>query len=412
MAAVPADVKIYSWHDWNLPGVTPNVWVRVQERTPAQAAAEAIPVLKQRPQSDRVIQLWGLGAGFLNRSVTQIVKQKSFDTARDKQWMTQFFTLLKQANVTPEYVVMDYEDGVSFWQTSNKNLRAVYDTPSTKSKLPVAMQQYTRNDFVFGRPKFAAAVNAWNDWAWDLSAAALRDAVAAPAKAVFGRDIPMSNFGDLNITSGAMLDPNGWAIDRQLATSVSGWSSPALYLGGEGNLYRGEADPDWANFVNNINTLRTAVAGGDKVAPWVSDSRFGGSPELWAQQMYHIRASGVKTILLWNPERDRGETAEQFAATIEFTRNVINTMLNMPTPQTASRPTLTKLSFTTTTVSTGDVTTPQGTRTADLITLTLPAAQRPGGSTGTMTLPWKPASIFSDDALTGALTTQSVAKAA
>ena len=119
------------------------------------------------------------------------------------------------------------------------------------------------------------------------------------------------------------------------AHSVDGWSSPALYLGGSGQLYSHFADPQWANFVSNMDTLRSTLASGDQVAPWISDSAFGNTPDLWAEQLRQIRASGVNTVLLWNPEAQQGVTKKQYQADITFTSNTFQQVLAMPPASTS-----------------------------------------------------------------------------
>ena len=326
-ATVRRPLKVYSWADWGIEGVTPTVWVRMDSRTPEQAAAETIPTLRSRGEGDRALLLWHVGDHFLDRPLDDIVRSGSFEAGPDRQWLTTYFTLLKQAGVTPDYIVLDYEDSVSTWALPRTEVTRVLGDPSLRQHLPAEAQGFTGADF--SGPRWREAHAAWNAWAHPLEADALRQAVRDPARAIFGRDVPMSNFNDMN-PAVTTYDLNGWALDPERATTVNGWSSPALYVTGDGQLFQREQDPAWANFVRNMNTLRSLLAAGEQVAPWVSDIGYGDNPELWNQQLRQIRASGVDTLLLWNPDRGPAEDQQQFQSVKRQTRDAFAEVLAMP----------------------------------------------------------------------------------
>ena len=213
--ATPANsnFKVYSWSDWHIPGVTPMVWAAMDSLTPEQAAATTLPQLEATPQGSRAIFLWHIGDDFTSSSLGDLVRN-GFNTSHDRQWVTQYFSLLKDAGVTPDFIVMDYEGGVNYWQVSTPQVQQVMGDPSLRSHLPSALQAFTAGSFKYHSGVWPAAVTAWNNWALDESTAALRDVVAAPALAVFGKNVPMSNYGDINPTA-TIYDLNGWAADAQ-----------------------------------------------------------------------------------------------------------------------------------------------------------------------------------------------------
>ena len=309
-------LKVYSWHDWHIEGVTPMTWVWM-DHTPQQAAAETIPVLQSRGEGDKALFLARFGEQFLDRPLDDILRH-GFKTGSDRQWLTTYFGLLKDAGVTPDFIVMDYEDGVSAWSVPPSEVRRVMSDPSLRQLLPESVQQFTAADF--DGPRWHDAIEAWNTWATNVMIDGLRQAVRDPARQVFGQDVAMSNWGDAN-PSTPIYDLNGWDVRPDNAGSVNGWSSVPAYLGGHGMRFEQYADSNWANFVNNLNTVRSLLAAGENVAPWISDASYGGDPQLWAEQLRQFRASGVDTLLLWNPGKFDGMTDAQYADSQQVTRD-------------------------------------------------------------------------------------------
>ena len=323
-------LKVYSWDDWDIEGVVPMVWTYTAYHTPQEAADHTLPELLSRPADERVVFLKHIGDEFTDRTLADVVR-RGLNSNPDQDWVEEYFGLLHEAGVTPSFVVLEYEEGVSTWQRPVAEIKAVMGDQNLRSLLPAALQRFGPDDFDYsgnGR-RWREATTAWNDWATKLNMEGLRDAVADPARDVFGQNVPVSNYGDMRPAT-AVYDINGWALNPGGDTSVAGWSSPSLYLGAKGQLYERYSDPAWANFVSNMNTVRSVVAGGGPVAPWVSNSAYGGNPDLWAEQLRQIRASGVNTMLLWNAG-DGNETPEQLAQDIEFTRRAFEEVFAMTT---------------------------------------------------------------------------------
>ena len=323
--SVEKPLTVYSWQDWGIEGVTPLAWVEMHGRSPRQAADETIPLLEAQPVGKRGILLWCLGHQFTDRPIDQIVTD-GLNIAHDRAYMTEYFGYLKDAGITPDYVVMDYEGGVSVWQVPMADIQRVMSDPTLRAQLPADLQRYSAADFT--GPDYVDAFYAWNAWATDTVLDALRETVRDPARAVFGRDVPMSNWEDRR-PSVTTYDLNGWAQKAGGDYTVAGWSSPAAYLGGHGNRFAPYDDANWANFVNNLNTIRSVLGTGEQVAPWVSDSRYGNDPDLWAEMIRQIRASGVDTMLLWNPEQGAYSDAE-YAEAKAYTARVFADVLAMP----------------------------------------------------------------------------------
>ena len=324
--AVDKPLKVYSWSDWGIEGVTPLVWAEMGWTTPQDAAYSAIPALRSRAVGDKAVYLSHVGQHFLDKGLDDIVRN-GFDTGPDKQWLTTYFNTLKQYGVTPDFIAMDYEDGVSTWSLPPGEPGRVLSDPSLRQYLPADVQQFTAADF--SGPRWREVNTAWNTWATEQMVRALQVTVRDTAREVWGKDIDMSNWGDIK-ASQTIYDQNGWPLDEDNTFSVDGWSSPSLYIDDAGQLFDSFEDQSWAKFVSNLNTLRSITADGGHAAPWITDAGFAGNTELWLAQLQQIRASGVERLLLWNPGQHAGMSDAEYAESVRVTRQAFSGVNTIP----------------------------------------------------------------------------------
>ena len=323
--AVEAEpMRMFSWHDWDLEGVTPMVWAKMDSQSPEQAVAETLPQLLAAPEGERAVFFWHFGDTLLERGLDDVVRNGMY-TDHERAWVRAYLEGLKAGGVTPDFVVLDYEDGVSYWHIGEAEAARVLADPSLREYLPLEVQAFPVESLSDPQhPQWREAVLAFNRWANGERVEAIRNAVVDQVQAVYGEAIPVSNYADQQ-TSFAAFDANGWLLETAPDATASGWSSPSLYLDTNGNLHQAAEDPAWSNFVENLNIARSSLNVSDNVAPWVSYASYGPDRDLWSQQLLQLRAAGVDTFLLWNPgSYYTGLEGEAFEAERAFMQAAIN----------------------------------------------------------------------------------------
>lgn len=280
------------------------------------AASEADAVAaKLASQPFKVVFLTSVLNGFLANITQDQIQSSVPPVEKYLDWATAFWRALRGRNITPDFVVLDQEDWVKNYNYS----------------IPADVIQAAR----------------WN------RNIALRRGVYWPLADAYRKFIPLSNFGDSVSNGPPLMDQQGGLYPPSLDYSVAGVSSPDLYLRQEGWYFKGKSltkDILWNNFIRNINNARACS---DPFVPWISYPSWGGDNPprkattalqwTWAEQLKHLRATGVKQLLLWNP--NMADT------------DIISAGMTSANARKVGSGTLGQLAMDSDTVTTGDVTT-------------------------------------------------------
>ena len=307
---------IYSWHDWQIAGVTPMHWVRCANDPVGEArgylaacssAGEPLPLMFWRPQ-DRAFDLdtLDLQAYFDGRFGHELLAA----------WTSTLFGIVASAGIEPPMLVLDYEQGISTWGQSKQRFLSEVRT------LPAEITDLTA-DRIYNFPWDRNDVARYNRFCVRQTQRAIRKAIVNPARAAFGQparggyEMPISNYADARM-SFAVPDFNGWPIEGDL--SVAGWSSPACYLGGGGGKYaENNIDPVLGRLADWTSVVESCRQTSPRVCPWVSFPTFGGpaAAAKWPDLIAAIAPSS-QLLLFWNAlegdiEQDRAIATAAFA---------------------------------------------------------------------------------------------------
>ncbi|MEL7240321.1 MAG: hypothetical protein AAGK78_15795, partial [Planctomycetota bacterium] len=87
-----APLTIFSWHDWELEGVTPMIWARSDYLTPQQAFNETIGDLRDTPEGERAVFLWQFGEHMLDNGLSDFLRTGEFNLGADAAWLDAYLT--------------------------------------------------------------------------------------------------------------------------------------------------------------------------------------------------------------------------------------------------------------------------------------------------------------------------------
>lgn len=309
---------VYSWVSSPTAKTTPFIWVKLEiGDTPEQAANKVIPQLKARPAGQRVLFMWWSMRGAFDASPVEIVAKGPAITDLRK-WTREFYQRLNIAGCEVDRIVLDMEMGFSVWhvfkgmdcgQPRIDAMKAIYSDPAAYAKLPESVKVFKPEDYTCHTGTGRQAYIAWNNWASDVEAAATRSVYVATANCAFDKTIAASNYGD-GAYGFPMVDINNWPMPKHM---IGNWLSPCLYLWGYGQafgpIFGRKKSPPWNGFVHCVNLLRSCMNASAYMIPWISYPSFdeGGSSKtsvkrwLWVELLKHMRATGVKYVLYWNP---------------------------------------------------------------------------------------------------------------
>jgi hypothetical protein len=362
----PDRPTVFCWSgSTNQPGITPMTWIASDVQTPDKAAQIAIAQFNKRPVGERALFLWHVGNVPPLHDVRRLyeIVRDGPNTAPHVKWSQAVYQRLKQANLPPDRIVIDYESGMSTYQFGRPNvpmsriLMPVFNDPRAAKNLSPAVLKFTPADFD-GGPRRAAAWDAWNAWNTHAVDTAIKTIAYDPATTVFQKPIPTTNYGNV-LPSFPIYNLHGGIMDE----SVTGWeSSPPLYLMTDGRRYEGRAKSAvWNRFIDNLNYARSTIVRGPLV-PWLTypsyssdDEPWGGNKWLWAEQVKHLNQMGVRTYLLWNPLPYAKTVTDPSLAEDQYTSKVF-TSLKLP-PPVATPPAYPEIALDADQVTTGNVTT-------------------------------------------------------
>ena len=297
---VTEPVTVYTWSDWDIEGATPMVWAW------AGSAQETFNVtidqLRDTPEGQRGIFLFNYAQHIGTGSFADVIRNGGYDMSFELQWTTEYFTLLRDAGITPDDIILDHESGHGYWHIGGDAARDIALDPSLQQYLPDSITSLPAEAWTFGHAQWQDAVNAFTAYANSFRDGALNAAVMDTANAIFGEGISISNYNRY-ATSFEVFDRNNWTQSNNPTPTFGNASAPGLYLVSDGTRYRNSDDATWDKVLDNLNTVRSALNCHSDVTPWIAAPSTGesGPLELWQQQMRLLRATGVDTFLMWNP---------------------------------------------------------------------------------------------------------------
>ena len=313
-AATPAPLRVYSWGDYGVGGVTPFVWADFFDGDAQAVAAKAAPLLKARAAGGRVLFLRHVGEGSDGPFAKGVADAwiNGPDAEPTRRWCRAFFSGLKERGVESlDYLVLDYEGGAGYWNLGDdRQRRATFDALKARPDLARLPESARRMSYAQFAATDRQAVGDFNRRGEELVRQFLARGVAEPL-AEFYPGTPTSNYGAA-ATAAPTTDANGWvAAPHPLIYGTH--SSPPLY-GVPGNRAKydagvaGEAALKLA-WLDDRQTLRACLAAGKPVAPWYAPPRFTAgwegnadaeaARERWAEAARCDVNAGARVLLLW-----------------------------------------------------------------------------------------------------------------
>lgn len=350
--ALPAgagELRIYTWADYGVEGTIPMTWARHRyehgttgaarpegadysdPRPPVAEAQRVAAELLERKPGERVLFLYGIGdtTEGLYRGVDPVdALVHGPRTEPTRRWLREFFAELRIQGVEDlDYLVLDTEYGVNFWEIANAGhdraevLRRLQEAEAKGLvDLPEALNKHAPAKFAhwYGTPQIVTAYNAWVGPRID---GAIHDTIIETCWE-FYPGVPASDYG-ATARAWPTIDANGWlnpaTPDPQLAI-VGTDSAPVTYLPTAGNRYKDlpEAQARRLAWLDARAAVRSALAvgggdgGGVPVSPWYAWPTYGrDTPQTWADALRVDVAAGVRTILIWGEERHWSEADRQ-----------------------------------------------------------------------------------------------------
>lgn len=234
-------------------------------------------------------------------------------------YWSRFAHALRNTGLTPDYLIFDQEEGVSFWHVPVSQRRRFFGELLSRdqahlSALPPTMRGMSVEQFLnYRSPGSTAAFNDYNQFAKDFRADFLRRVFYDAFRDAYGVGIPTSNYEDIH-TGFTVTNRN----NREMNTgSMAGISAPVAYLDRRDNAARyarTTKDHRWNILIDQLNEVRSSAQPG-LTTPWVAPPGYGRfGPDTWSRpgdldeefalwkvHMAHMLAMGIDTFILWNP---------------------------------------------------------------------------------------------------------------
>jgi hypothetical protein len=293
----------------NLTGM---IWVNTTT-DPLAAAKQSL----QSPPGMAGVFLWDLVSDLLSNPLDHDKTPNGTLTAYRGPWMDNgvltvktrldaFFSKFKAAGGRMDFLVLDFEGGVTNWQLSNADAAAIQQDPRSAALLKslgltnmADVMDYRNGQYV-----------KWNDAMSALLNNALNTAVFDVARKYFP-NVQSSNFDSYQMTRENIVpEYNGnWMTPPSHAGTTN---SPSLY-GQIGNLALQQLVPGQTYGNTKLAVLRWEVnlmrginlSSTDGVVPWIAYSSYTSSAfknsSFYNELVYHAALSGAKEFLVWNP---------------------------------------------------------------------------------------------------------------
>jgi hypothetical protein len=248
-----------------------------------------------------------------------------------KNILGRFFSELKSQGGQVDYIVLDYEDGMSNWHLppSESYETSVYKKIEEDPRFPAIKSQLTS----LGYPSEASLEKVWDFRSGDYYliwnevmghrlSEYLTEAVFNAARPYFP-NIKGSNYGELyHSNTYPIPEINGHKIYKYgTGTVTGGYQSPVLY-GSLGQIVD-QGVPGLVPYPKtvfnalkyDINLVRSAkLLGSEPIAPWIPWRSFTEGPsnlyfnnDYYQEMLYHALLTGVDQVLLWNPYASQSE---------------------------------------------------------------------------------------------------------
>ena len=331
MKRVNEPIKVYTWGDYQLPGVVPMVWAyhpygtnvdygRPLPRTktyhdPRFAVTEARRVaawLRRRGEGERVLFFFRAGqtnTGLFSKSPAEsIVHGPLIEPTR--RWMREFFAALKNEGIDKlDYFVLDFEDGVSFWVESEAREQMWAELKRAHEQklieLPdelLAIEPRQAGDWINVDRQLPVK---FGKFVGDLRNNAIRKAIFEPMLEFFP-GTPGSNYAD-TLRDFATADSNDWEepVRRGPAKLIGTHSAPVTYIS-SGNRYCNLAGEELSRkkWTDARKRVQSALACEAPVAPWYGWPGYLDVPlELWREGLLADVQAGVRTLQIFGEAR-------------------------------------------------------------------------------------------------------------
>lgn len=312
-ASGPFD-NIFAWcwspPNMNLKNLIPMLWVRNRDYASAGTVAQASQAL---PRGHASLFLWNAAPQLLADPLDTCRTASGDSTTFPSPWlaagakqigerMAKFFRAFKAAGGRMNYLVLDYEAGLSSWQISLSDMEAIERDPRSKKLKRQLGFPYLSSAFFAGPNR-----RAWNLLMGSRIASALNTAFFTPARASFPR-LCGSNFGGVNMTAPYIVpDPNDHY--QALSCVFGNCQSPAFYGTIGGLAYANPGGQPYGNAPFAILRYEMMYLQGIQstsrlpVVPWVAYPSYAKTAGYYKELVYQLALRGVSQFLYWNPRQ-------------------------------------------------------------------------------------------------------------
>jgi len=305
--------------------LTGTVWVKILERdrTDPRAAAKQ---LQSRSPGEAVIFLWDAGRGLYRHGRDAARTPDGKATRYSSLWpdngiadtkarVRKFFEEFKAAGGRVDYLVLDFEEGMSNWVLKPEAVRAIAADPRSapvKKKLGFDFEKilnpWAGNEYL-----------AWNALMDALTAQALNKAIFEPVRELFP-NVQASNFNMAVLTpENVVPDWQGHLQHSPAHFGTRGSHSMYGEIGLLGERTLAGSKPygrePFAALRWDLNTARAILRSSNvPFDPWIAPrdwekSSYQRTP-YYQELLYHLALSGAGNFLFWNPRETAGGSDE------------------------------------------------------------------------------------------------------
>lgn len=318
-------VWIYAWQDTGglFDNLTFNIVVNPRNKTPQRLAQLVAEEAQSRISGRIVLRLKdefipATREPFDVTNPSQLLNGGGYRDGLVEYWNT-FAIELRDRGVTPDFIIMDQEDGIDFsaldLDEQEHLFTAMIDSPSLiEPDAPRLMRDLIYDQFcLLQTPESRAARYEYHAYALKFRSRFLREVFVTAFTNAYGHHVPISNYNESNPSFEVRRFTN-FPIPNATIADVS---SPICYLfiAPDWGLFANTTkDVRWNMLITNLNVCRSSAANGPLV-PWVAAPGYGirghntwarlsevdQEMQLWEMQMRHMIAMGIDNFILWNP---------------------------------------------------------------------------------------------------------------